>query len=110
MSVFESELKKGRFVVGECSKCQKVTWPPNDFCSHCFGEISWRDVKKPGIIVECSSKDGRTFCIVEFENTVRVMGIILGNTEPKPGEQIKVISCSFDDSPKFTFGPEKSDL
>ncbi len=106
MSVFESELKKGRFVVGECSKCQKITWPPNDFCSHCFGSLVWRDVREPGIIVEHSSKDGKVFCIAEFENTVRIMGTISGNTAPKPGQQVRVASCSFDDSPKFTFASE----
>lgn len=110
MSVFESELKKGRFVVGECSKCQKTTWPPNDFCAHCFGGLVWRDVKEPGIVVEYSSKDGKVFCIAEFENSIRVMGAILGNTDPKPGQRIRVTSCSFDGSPKFTFAPEKSVL
>lgn len=103
MSVFEAELKKGRFVVGECSKCKKITWPPNDFCSYCFGNLSWRNVKEPGILVEYSAKDNKRFCIAEFENTIRIMGMISNNTEPKPGQRIRIISCGFDDSPKFIF-------
>jgi hypothetical protein len=103
MNVFESELKKGRFVVGECSTCKNITWPPNDFCSHCFGSLVWRDVKEPGVIIEHSSKDGKIFCIAEFENAIRIMGFISGNTTPKPGQQVRVSGCIFDDSPKFSF-------
>ncbi len=106
MSVFESELKKGKFVVGECSKCQKITWPPNDFCSNCFGSLSWRSVKEPGIVVEYSSKDGRIFCMAEFEGAIRVMGTISGNADLNPGQKIRIASCSFDEYPKITFASE----
>jgi hypothetical protein len=100
---FESELKNGRFVVGECSKCQRITWPPNDFCSSCFGKLSWRRVREPGIIIEHSSKDGKRFCIVEFEGIIRVIGSIPNDSNPKPGQKVKISSCGFTDSPKFSF-------
>lgn len=101
--MFESTLKKGKFVVGECPKCQKITWPPNDFCSICFESLSWRNVREPGILIEYSTKDDRRFGIVEFEKTVRVMGVLTGNFEPKPGQKIRITSCDFDGVPKITF-------
>jgi hypothetical protein len=110
LNIFESELKKGRFVVGECPKCQKITWPPNDFCNKCFGKLDWRLIKEPGILVEWSSKEGRRFCIAEFEGTIRIMGTIPTDSEPKPGQKLRIVSCGFDDSPKLAFEPAKSAL
>lgn len=102
--IFESELKKGKFSVGECAKCQKITWPPNDFCSTCFCNLNWRQVREPGTIIEYSAKDGKTFCLAEFEGVIRVLGIVSGT--PKVGQQIRVIGCDFDGIAKFSFVPE----
>ncbi|NDB63740.1 MAG: hypothetical protein EB150_05390 [Nitrososphaeria archaeon] len=97
---FESELKQGRFTVGKCTKCHNTNWPPSEYCSKCFGELSYSPVKEPGIVIEWSSKDGQTFGIVEFEG-IRVMGAIQGT--PKQGQKAKITNCTFDGSPKFTF-------
>lgn len=102
MSAFESELKKGRFVVCQCTSCSKITWPPNDFCSSCFGSISVRDIKEPGIIIECSAKDGKRFCLAEFEGVVRIIGTMTG-PEPKPGQKVRISSCAYEGDPKFVF-------
>ena len=101
---FESELKNGRFSIGECTKCQKVIWPPNDFCNNCFGTLKWRPVKEPGILLEYSSKDGMPFAMIGFERVIKVLGTVSGT--PKIGQRVKVASCGFDDSPKFSFIPE----
>lgn len=101
---FESELKKGRFMVGQCIKCHNVNWPPNDFCTKCFADLQWRPIKEPGTLIEWSSKDGQAFGIVEFEN-IRVIGI-LNDHELRPGQKMRISSCGFDDSPKFTFSPD----
>jgi len=100
---FESELKQGRFIVGECAKCRKTSWPPSQYCNNCFGELKARPVREPGILLEWSSKDGKTFGIVEFEKSIRVIGVISGDSEPKSGDIMKVISCGFAKTPKFTF-------
>jgi hypothetical protein len=99
---FESELKQGRFIVGECTKCHKTRWPPGQYCNNCFGELKTRPIKEPGILLEWSAKDNNTFGIVEFEKSVRVIGVISGK-EHKIGETVRVISCGFDGTPKFTF-------
>jgi hypothetical protein len=105
MNVFETELKNGRFVIPECPRCQKVIWPPSEYCTQCFGNVVWRTVNDSGILVEYSSKDGKMFCIVEFENSIRVMGS-LHCKNPVIGQKIKVSSCGFDKSPKFIFRQE----
>ncbi len=105
MSVFEAELKNGRFVISECPRCQKTIWPPSEFCTHCFGNTVWRTIIEPGTLVEYSSKDGKTFCIAEFEDSIRVMGSLDSKT-PSVGQKIRISSCGFDKSPQFTFSQE----
>lgn len=106
MSIFEAELKSGRFVIPECPKCQKVVWPPSESCARCFGNTVWRTADEPGVLVEYSSKDGKLFCMVEFENAIRIMGALECTKTPVIGQKIRVLSCGFDNSPKFTFAPE----
>ncbi|MEO9309059.1 MAG: zinc ribbon domain-containing protein [Nitrososphaera sp.] len=106
MSNFESELRKGRFVVGHCPKCDKITWPPNDFCNLCFGDLLWRQLKEHGTLIEYSAKDGKQFCVAEFEGGIRVMGTIVGAFTLKRGQKIRLASCSFDGVPKFVFEAE----
>jgi len=100
---FESELRQGRFTVGECNKCHRISWPPSDFCNNCFGNLQYRPVKEPGILLESSAKDGNFFGIVKFEDSIKVIGKIDSNIEQKPGQMMKIASCGFDKSPKFTF-------
>jgi hypothetical protein len=100
---FESELKQGRFIVGECTKCHKINWPPSQYCNNCFGELKTRPIREPGILLEWSSKDDKIFGIVEFEKSIRVIGVISQSSVHKPGETMRIVSCGFDGTPKFTF-------
>lgn len=106
MSVFESEMKKGRFLVGECGKCCKITWPPSEFCSTCFGNLSWRPIIDHGTLIETSSKDGKVFGIAEFEGAVRVIGTILNGQNAEQGQKVKISKCAFDKSPIITLEME----
>ena len=99
---FESELKNGRFTVGECAKCHGVSWPPSESCSNCFGELVWRQVREPGIIIECSAIGGKAFAMVEFEGKIRILGTI-PEKNLEPGQKVKITGCGFDQTPKFTF-------
>jgi uncharacterized protein len=103
MNVFESELKKGRFVVGECPKCNKITWPPSNYCSTCFGDLSWRHVRETGILIEFSKKDGKTFAIVELEDGIRVIGTVSDSQSLAPGKAVRLTRCSLNNSPEFIF-------
>ena len=103
MNVFETELKNGNFVTSECPKCLKIIWPPSEFCAHCFGNTVWRKVDDSGTLVEYSSKDGKVFCIAEFENSIRIMGTLNDSNSPAIGQKLKITKCEFDGSPKFTF-------
>jgi uncharacterized OB-fold protein len=103
--IFESELKNGKFVVGQCIKCRNTNWPPNNFCNNCFGDLTWRQIKEPGILIEWSSKNNQIFGIVEFENSIRVIGTITNDTNLKTGEKMTISNCGFSETPKFTFAP-----
>ena len=56
MNKFESELKTGNFVTSECNHCNRVVWPPSDYCDNCFQKVDWRKISKNGIIIELSKK------------------------------------------------------
>ena len=99
MNKFETELKKGNFLIGECPNCNLVIWPPSDFCSKCFQPVNWKNSQVNGKLIEFSNKDGEYFCLVEFEGAIKIMGKLKpGNSAPVIGQKIKLDSCSFDNS------------
>ena len=88
---FESELLQGKFCIPECTVCKKIVWPPAEFCNHCFGQVSLKKGDFEGKIIEFSRQNERYFCLVEFENTIRVMAKIL--QIPKIGQIVKISKC-----------------
>jgi uncharacterized OB-fold protein len=56
MNKFETELKAGNFVTSECIKCNKIIWPPSDYCDNCFNDVNWRKVSPNGKLIEWSKK------------------------------------------------------
>ena len=97
---FESELKKGNFVIPECHHCRKITWPPSEFCNQCLDKNSWRICSNQGKIIEFSKQNETYFCIAEFEKSIRIMGkILLG--KPESGKKIEVVQCGIDNDTYF---------
>ena len=97
MNKFETELKKGNFVVGECPNCKLVIWPPSDFCNKCFEPVKWKNSDSNGKLVEFSIKDGTHFCLAEFEGAIKIMGKLNPkNTEPRVGQKVKLDRFSID--------------
>jgi uncharacterized OB-fold protein len=103
MTRFEAELKNNNFVCSECTKCNQPVWPPSDFCNKCFGDVVWRSVSKKATLIEFSSKDGKYFCIGEFENGIRVFGTVEGNSNLTQGQHLTLKYCTYDETPKFVF-------
>lgn len=103
MTRFEDELKNNNFVCSECVRCRHLVWPPSEFCNKCFGDVTWRPVSRKAILVEFSSKDGKRFCIAEFEDSIRVFGTIEGNSTLSPGQNLVLECCNYDETPKFIF-------
>ena len=104
MNTFENELKNGKFVCSECPKCNKLVWPPSDFCNVCFGNVKWKQISTRGKLVEFSKNDNVIFCIAEFENTIRVMGELeTGIDIPYIGQELDLVKCDYLDKEKFFF-------
>ena len=107
MNKFEIELKAGNFVTSECTYCNKIVWPPSDYCDICFKDVNWRKVSESGTIVELSRKENDVFCITEFENKIRVMGKLDTKINTaKPGQTVKLSKCLFNDKNGFFFSLE----
>ncbi len=97
MTKFETELKKGNFIIGECPNCEIVIWPPSEFCSKCFDNVKWRNSVNSGELIEFSKKEDSYFGIVEFEKKIRIMGSLKSRTEPKIGQKTKLEKCSLEE-------------
>ena len=95
MNKFENELEKGNFITSECSNCKEIVWPPSDFCSKCFRDVTWRNVLKKGKLIEFSKKDGKGFCIAEFENKIRILSTLIHSefNKPKIGQKLILENC-----------------
>ncbi len=60
-------------------------------------------MSKNAKLVEISSKDGKNFCIAEFEGNVRVFGTILGQSHSTSGQNLILEHCSYEGTTKFIF-------
>lgn len=94
MNFFETELKKGKFMIPECISCNEVIWPPSDYCNLCFKKVKWRQSNGVGNVLEFSRKDNTFFCLAQFENKIRILGTLRSTTEPKIGQKVKLESCN----------------
>ena len=109
MNKFESELKTGNFVTSECNHCNRVVWPPSDYCDNCFQKVNWRKISKNGTIIELSKKENDVFCISEFENKIRIMGKLDAQIDMvKPGQGVKLSKCLFNGKNRFFFSLENN--
>ena len=96
---FESRLSKGQFLIPECTKCKKIVWPPMEFCNHCFGIVSLKEGDFEGKIIEFSRQNEQYFCIVEFDNGIRIMANI--SKIPETGQMVKISKCGINDGNYF---------
>lgn len=96
---FESELIDGKFCIPECVECGKIVWPPSKFCNHCFGIVSLKQGDFEGKIIEFSSQNEQYFCMVEFEESIRIMANI--SKSPKIGQIVKISKCGINDGNYF---------
>jgi len=97
---FESELKKGNFVISECPHCKVIVWPPSDYCNQCLSENSWRGCSRIGRIIEFSKKESTYFCVVEIEQSIRIIGEVISGI-PKTDGKVKVIGCGIENNNYF---------
>ena len=97
---FESELKKGNFLISECTQCKKIVWPPSEFCDQCLDKNTWRKCSSEGKIIEFSKKENIYFCVAEIENSLKIMGEIVSGT-PKIGQEVSIVECGIENDDYF---------
>ena len=103
MTQFEEKLKNCVFVISFCQKCKKPIWPPSNNCDVCHNTSSWKTASKIGEIIEFSKKNADYFALIENSDGIKILGGIVGKTQPKIGQSVKLEKCSFNGSPKFIF-------
>ena len=105
MNKFEQELKNNNFLCSQCTKCNKLVWPPSEFCNKCFSGVSWRPISRYAKLIEFSSKDKKYFCIAEFEGCIRVMGSVKRRSDLQVGQTMILVKCDYDKKEIFEFEP-----
>ena len=98
---FESELLQGKFCIPVCTICEKIVWPPTKFCNYCFGQVSLKKGDFKGKIIEFSRQNEEYFCLVEFENTIRIMAKSL--QIPEIGQMVKISKCGISNGSYFFY-------
>ena len=98
---FESELFQGKFCIPECTICKKIVWPPSEFCNHCLGQVSLKKGDFEGKIIEFSKQNEEYFCIVEFENIIRIIAKI--SHIPEIGQTVKISKCGISNQSYFFY-------
>ncbi|KAF6244455.1 hypothetical protein [Nitrosopumilus sp. b2] len=96
---FESEIAQGKFFIPECTVCEKIVWPPAEFCNNCMGTVSLKKGDFMGKILEYSVHNEAYFCIVEIENTFRIMAKI--SEKPHIGQDVKISKCGINNGNYF---------
>ena len=89
---FESELRRGNFLISECNLCKKIIWPSSEFCNQCLGRNSWRKCSRTGKIIEFSKYKETYFCVAVIENSIKLIGEITSGS-PKIGREVDIIDC-----------------
>ena len=96
---FEDELSKGVFSIPQCSVCQKIVWPPSEFCSNCLGKVILKKNDFEGKIIEFSKQNDDYFCVVEFDDTIRIIAKI--KERPEIGQTVKISNCGMQNGNYF---------
>ena len=96
---FESKLSSGEFLIPKCNKCKKIVWPPTEYCDYCFSTTYLEKGDFEGKIIEFSRQNDQYFCIVEFEDTIRIMANIVKT--PKIGQTVKILKCGIKEKSYF---------
>ncbi|MBI1662880.1 MAG: hypothetical protein IS860_05210 [Nitrosopumilus sp.] len=96
---FELELSKGSFCIPECTVCKKIVWPPIEFCSHCMGKVSLKKGDFQGKIIEFSKQNEEYFCVVEIENSFKIIAKI--SKEPQIDQIVKISKCGINEGNYF---------
>ena len=96
---FESNLSEGKFLIPECINCEKIVWPPVEFCHNCFSEVSLKERDFQGEIIEFSRKNNQYFCLVEFADKIRIMADM--SETPQIGQKVKISKCGIIDENYF---------
>ncbi len=96
---FESKLNEGEFFIPECAECKKIVWPPTEFCNHCFGIVTLKKGPFEGTIMEFSRQNEQYFCLVEFEDTIKIIANI--SKTPTIGQKVKISKCGISNGNYF---------
>ena len=96
---FEKEISKGNFLIPECTVCKKIVWPPTEFCSVCMGKTTLKEGGFQGKIIEFSKQSEDYFCIVEIEDSFRIMAKMC--KEPNIDQIVKISKCGINEGNYF---------
>ncbi len=98
---FKTALAAGRFCIPLCVKCKRVAWPPAEFSSCCLDAVFLKEGDLQGRVIEFSEYENHYFCLVAFEEKVRVMAKML--SKPETGQKVGIVRCGITEKGDYFF-------
>ena len=95
----EDEISKGNFLIPECTVCKKLVWPPTEYCNECMGKTTLKEGNFQGKILEFSKQNEDYFCVVEVENSFRIIAKM--PKEPQIDQIVKITKCGIKEGSYF---------
>jgi uncharacterized OB-fold protein len=106
---FINGLRKRRFALPYCIKCDLPAWPPVDRCYHCMSRVGLREIRFPvGRLLEYTTARNISppvvFGIVSIDG-IKVIGSLDSSVSPRVGIDVKMTNCgiSSDGTPFYEF-------
>ena len=76
-----------------------MVWPPAEYCDNCMGKTTLKEGNFQGKIIEFSKQNEDYFCIVEMEDSFRIIAKM--TKEPHIDQIVKISKCGINEGSYF---------
>lgn len=114
---FWDGLAEGRFSTTQCTRCNKISFPPKSFCPHCWHSgVTWTDAPAQGTLYAFTTVHiaPATFahevpykvCIADLDGRLRIATrLVEARDGVKVGDPVELVVLRYKDGPLFAVRP-----
>jgi len=114
---FWRALAEGRFVTTACRDCRRLTFPPKDFCPHCWSrQVEWVPAPARGRLYSRTTVHAAPsvfagevpyqLCVADLDGGVRIATrLVEASADQALDAPVEVVALHYDDGPLFAVRP-----
>ncbi|MDB5609499.1 MAG: hypothetical protein JWP25_6399 [Bradyrhizobium sp.] len=113
---FWQGLSAGRFETTRCDDCERLTFPPKQFCPHCWSKrIAWVALSGRGRLYSQTVVHAAPAVfqnevpyrvgIVDLDEGLRIATRVLAGIEPELDTAVEIVVLNYRDGPLFAARP-----